>query len=182
MQARDILAGDYEHRSEVFSARDRCDETVEHMRSVRTDRYKYIRNYLPERPHLQPNAYKDNKAIMISFKQAGEDGFLTKVQRVLLAPVRPEEELYDLSRDSYELRNLAGKAKYADVLNDMRKRLLDWEQATGDQGVHSESPEMFDSDMQVYIDTLEKRRQDPERLAEIKSNIELMKRWAAEGK
>ena len=182
MQARDILSGDYEHRSEVFSARDRCDETVEHMRSVRTDRYKYIRNYLPERPHLQPNAYKDNKAIMISFRQAGEDGSLTKVQRTLLAPVRPEEELYDLSRDRHEIRNLAGKAKYADVLNDMRKRLLDWEQETGDQGVHSESPEMFDSDMQVYIDTLEKRRQDPKRLAEIKSNIELMKRWAAEGK
>ena len=181
-QARDVLAQNDEHRSAVFSARDRCDETVEHMRSVRTNRYKYIRNYLPERPYLQPNAYKDNKSIMISFKQAALNGSLTKTQQVLMASERPEEELYDLSRDPHEIRNLAGKAKYADVLNDMRKRLLDWEQQTGDQGEHAETPEMFDSDMQIYVDTLEHRRQDPKRIAEIKANIELMKLWASEGK
>ena len=39
---------------------------------------------------------------------------------------------------------------------------------------------MYDSDMQVYLDTLKKRR--PERLQELKTNIALMKKWAAEGK
>ncbi len=55
MQARNLLAKSYQPRDAVFSARDRCDETVEHIRSVRTDRYKYVRNFLPRRPHLQPN-------------------------------------------------------------------------------------------------------------------------------
>ena len=182
MQARNVLADGYEHRSAVYSARDRCDETVEHMRCVRTIRYKYIRNYLPERPHLQPNAYKDNKSIMISFKQAGDDGRLNRIQQYLLAPTRPEEELYDLSKDPHEIHNLAGKNRYDKVLNEMRHRLLEGEEQTGDKGVHGETSEMYDSDMQVYIDTLEKRRQDPKRLAEIKSNIQQMKQWASEGK
>jgi hypothetical protein len=64
MQGRDILAKDYQPRDAIFAARDRCDETVEYLRSVRTDRFLYIRNFLPQRPHLQPNAYKDGKAIV----------------------------------------------------------------------------------------------------------------------
>ena len=58
------FAKDYKKRDAVFAARDRCDETIEHLRSVRTEKYKYIRNYLHERPHLQPNRYKDDKAIV----------------------------------------------------------------------------------------------------------------------
>src|SRR5262249_10915635 len=54
MQSRNILAHDYVPRDAVFSARDRCDETVDHLRGVRTERFKYIRNFLPQRPHMQP--------------------------------------------------------------------------------------------------------------------------------
>lgn len=54
VQGRDVLAKDYAKREAVFAARDRCDETMEHLRSVRTAGSKYIRNYLNERPHLQP--------------------------------------------------------------------------------------------------------------------------------
>ncbi len=53
MQARDILGQDYEKRTAIFAARDRCDETVDHIRALRTTRFKYIRNFLPDRPHLQ---------------------------------------------------------------------------------------------------------------------------------
>ena len=34
---------------------DRCGETVDRIRSVRTGQFKYIRNYHPLRPLLQPN-------------------------------------------------------------------------------------------------------------------------------
>ena len=76
MQARNILAADYEPRDAVFAARDRCDETVEHLRSVRTKRFKYIRNFLPQRPHLQPCAYKDKKSILIALRAANKAGTL----------------------------------------------------------------------------------------------------------
>jgi N-sulfoglucosamine sulfohydrolase len=45
---------------------------------------------------------------------------------------RPREELYDLSSDPNELKNLAADPKSADVLNDLRKRLHEWREKTND--------------------------------------------------
>ena len=70
MQAKDVLSDDYEPRTEIYSARDRCDETVEHMRCVRAQEFKYIRNFLPNRPHMQPNRYKDQKSIVVALALA----------------------------------------------------------------------------------------------------------------
>ncbi len=181
MQARDILAKDYQPRDAIFSARDRCDETVDHLRCVRTQRYKYIRNFLPNRPHLQPNAYKDGKSILIALRQAYRDGRLDDVQKQLFAPTRPAEELYDLETDPHEIKNLANDAAHQATLIAMRGQLDRWMEATNDHGRKPESAEMFDSDMQVYLDSL-KRRRDPKHLEIIKNNIALMKKWAAEGK
>jgi len=47
MQAKNVFASDYQPRKAIFAARDRCDETVERLRSVRTDQYLYIRNFHP---------------------------------------------------------------------------------------------------------------------------------------
>ena len=54
----------FEPRRRVYSARDRCDETPDLIRSVRTERYKYIRNFMSYASHTQPNRYKDGKEIM----------------------------------------------------------------------------------------------------------------------
>jgi N-sulfoglucosamine sulfohydrolase len=45
---------------------------------------------------------------------------------------RPEYELYDLSKDPDELRNVADDAAYAEVLADLRRRLQTWRQETND--------------------------------------------------
>ena len=180
MQAQDVFADDYPHRQMAFAARDRCDETVEHLRSVRTSKYKYIRNYLHERPHLQPNAYKDNKAILIAIREAGKEGKLDTVQAKLLAPTRPPEELYDLEKDPFEINNLAQSPLHKRRLTKMRAALNDWEESTNDHGRTPETAAMYDSDMQIYLDTLMVRR--PERLDELKANIQRMKKWAAAGK
>ena len=39
MQSRNILAPSYEPRDAICAGRDRCDETVDHIRCLRTDRY-----------------------------------------------------------------------------------------------------------------------------------------------
>tara|TARA_B100000700_G_scaffold56721_1_gene61235 strand:- start:3415 stop:4908 length:1494 start_codon:yes stop_codon:yes gene_type:complete len=182
MQAKDIMADDYKPRRAVFAARDRCDETVEHLRSIRTQNFKYIRNYLHQRPHLQPNAYKDNKSIIKSFKEAGLNGDLNEVQQQLLASARPAEELYDLKSDPHEINNLAQDPAYADLLRHFRKSLHRWEKQTGDHGVNPEPTAMFDSDMKLYVDTMEARRRPIEHINTIKKNIELMRTWASEGK
>ncbi len=180
MQARNILAADYQPREAVFAARDRCDETVDHIRCARTARYKYIRNYLPHRPMLQPNAYKDHKAILQALREAGENHQLDAIQSQLLAPERPPEELYDLEMDPHEIRNLADLPEHAEILEKMRRLLADWESATGDRGRQPEPWVVYDSDMRVYLDTLRRRHAD--RVGEIEQNIALMKQWALEGK
>ncbi|MGD9646912.1 MAG: sulfatase [Pirellulales bacterium] len=184
MQGRDLLAADYQPREAVFAARDRCDETVEHLRSVRTTDFKYIRNYLPARPHLQPNRYKDSKQIVKRLRELHAAGQLDELtENLLFAPTRQPEELYDLAADPFELVNLADNPSYAEELAAMRERLQTWESETGDRGREPEPAAMYDSDMDVYLGArARRRRQAGEPASELERNIELMKRWAAEGK
>ncbi len=95
IQGRNFLAENYQPNSAVFSARDRCDETVEIIRSVRTARYKYIRNFMSHLPHMQPNQYKDGKTITKTMRRLHADGQLDELQARIFQPSRPREELYD---------------------------------------------------------------------------------------
>jgi arylsulfatase A-like enzyme len=182
MEARTLFGPDAVKRKFAVSARDRCDETYDRIRAVRTLRYKYIRNGYPQRPHLQPCAYKDNKEIYVAIRDWGEKGKLSDLQQnLLLSRKRAKEELYDLKNDPWELTNLAGEPKHSKILQKMRKTLDQWIIETKDNGQNVESMKMYDSDMQLYLDGLAKRGRG-ERLEEIKANIALMKKWWKEGK
>ncbi|MBV6499681.1 MAG: hypothetical protein CJBNEKGG_02144 [Prosthecobacter sp.] len=172
MQGRDVLARDYQPRSAVFAARDRCDETVERLRSVRTDKFLYIRNFHPLRPMLQPNAYKDGKAIVKALRRQHEAGKLPSVPEALLfSPTRPAEELYEYGTDTFQVTNLAANPDYKAVLEEHRGVLDRWIIESGDKGPETEA--MYDSDMAEYL---------KKRSAEVEKNIALMKQWAKEGK
>ncbi len=172
LQARNPLAPDYRPRSAVFAARDRCDETVERIRSVRTDRYLYIRNFLPDRPHLQPNAYKDAKPILQALRALHAAGRLDPLsEELLFRPTRPSEELYDTSADPAQIRNLAGDPAHRTALEAHRAQLDTWLRDSRDPGAESDA--RYDSDMAEYL-----KRRNPE----VERNIALMKRWAAEGR
>lgn len=181
MQARDILARDYKPRTAVFAARDRCDETVDHIRSVRTANFKYIRNFLPNRPYLQPCAYKDAKSILIALREWKDAGKLNEVQLLHFSETRPAEELYDLRNDPHEIHNLATNPAHQDRLHFMRRRLDQWMEQTGDLGRTPESAARYDSDMAVYLQSLRKKADDAH-LQIIEANIALMKKWESEGK
>ncbi|MCA9092085.1 MAG: sulfatase [Planctomycetaceae bacterium] len=176
MQGRDLFAENYQPREEVFAARDRCDETVEQIRSVRTGQYLYIRNYHPQRPMLQPNVYKDGKSIVIRLRELHEKHQLDPLtESLLFSPTRPAEELYDWKSDRHQIHNLADDAAHRDVLEKLRGRLDRWVVETHDHGAESEA--MYDSDMAVYLGDRGNRRSD-----QTLENIALMKRWAKEGK
>jgi arylsulfatase A-like enzyme len=181
MQAKDILATDYSPRAAVFGARDRCDETVDHMRSVRTEDFKYIRNFLPSRPYLQPCAYKDAKRILMALREWDDAGKLNETQQLLFRQIRPSEELYDLKTDPFEIHNLAEDPKFAAKLLELRGRLDSWMDETDDKGRWPESGVMFESDMAVYTESIARRGKLPH-LKVIENNIALMKKWASEGK
>jgi N-sulfoglucosamine sulfohydrolase len=136
MQGR-IFLGDHSAppREYVFGARDRCDETVFRLRTVRDARYRYIRNFTPERPFLQPNEYKEKQyPVWNLLKELNAQGQLNPVQARLCAPTMPAEELYDLESDPHQVRNLAGSSDHAAVLQRLRSTLEKWIEETNDQG------------------------------------------------
>jgi N-sulfoglucosamine sulfohydrolase len=131
-------------RKYVLAARDRCDETVDRIRCVRSAQYKYIRNYYPDRPYAQSNAYKKLQYPVLTLMQVlNRQGKLTPEQAAFLAPTRPKEELYDLQQDPYELHNLAGDPKYKKTLKEHAKVLDEWIEATGDRGGTPEDPRVI---------------------------------------
>ena len=176
MHGRDVFAADYRPREAVFAARDRCDETVDRIRSVRTDRFLYIRNFHPRRPLLQPNAYKDSKSILQTLRTLHEAGDLDPLQeRLLFSPTRPEEELYEWPKDRWQVTNLATDPEYRETLDGLRSRLDRWLAETHDPGPEPEA--MYDSDMAVYLAEPWDARTET-----IRRTIAMMKQWAREGK
>ena len=139
MEGRPFFGPGVQPREFIIAARDRCDETVDRIRCVRTRRFKYIRNFFPERPYTQQNVYKDvNYVTLAVMRQLQEAGKLTGPPAAFLAPRRPPEELYDLAADPHETRNLADDPKYRRTLEEMRAILDRWIRETGDQGQHPE--------------------------------------------
>ena len=125
----------------IIAARDRCDETVDRIRCVRNKQYKYIRNFMPERPYTQTNAYKERSYPMLNLmKELHAQGKLTPVQALFMAPRKPDEELYDIKNDPYEINNLAASPEHQQTLKEMRAILERWIEETGDMGQFPEKP------------------------------------------
>ncbi len=181
MEANPLFGNDHVPREYIICARDRCDETVDRIRSVRKENFKYIRNYYPLRPYLQPCAYKDGKPWMPMLRELDKKGMLDEFQQLVTYDTRPLEELYDLEADPYEVNNLALDKSYADKLAGMKEILEQWIEQTGDMGQFPEQESMYDSDMKVVLDGL-LRRGDMSKFSIIENNIALMKRWASENR
>ncbi len=121
-------------RDRVFAAVDRCDESMDRVRAVRDRRFKYLRNYLPDRPYCQPNVYRDTEYPSLRvLRELGRQGKLNPEEAHFTAPRRPAEELYDLNADPHELHNLADSPAHLPTLRDLRARLDSWVKETSDQ-------------------------------------------------
>ena len=147
MEGKDLFAPGYKPRSFVISARDRCDYSIEKIRTVRTDRFRYLRNYLTDRPWMQPQ-YRDPRDYTKEMKTLYAQGKLDKTQSLFMAARKPAEELYDHLNDPHEINNLAGKPEFADQLEAHRKLLANWIAETGDKG---QAPESEAGLAQVYF-------------------------------
>ena len=137
----DLLSDDYQEREFIISARDRCDFTIDRIRSVRTKNFKYIKNFMVDRPYMQPN-YRDDWELTQTMRKAYANGELNELQARFWEQERPTEELYDLTKDPNEIYNLASDAtEYMTILQKMRKILDDWVTATDDKGQYEENIE-----------------------------------------
>lgn len=140
MQGQDLFGPAYQARGHVFAARDRMDTSIDRMRAVRTERYKYIRNYFPMIPYMQHNEYKEqNYPTWNLVKEWAKEGKLTREQALFAAAEKPLEELFDLQADPDEVHNLAGDPQHRDVLKRLRG-LVDGFVAENDTLVTYEDP------------------------------------------
>ena len=145
MQSRRFLGNNRDlPRDYAISARDRIDETVMRIRSVRGERYHYIRNFDAKDGFATLNRYKE-KCFLVKplMRQLMAEGQLQGPPAELMQP-RPDEELYDTLNDPHEINNLAGDSEYAAILDTMRNALDQWITETGDLGAVPEPPEIVE--------------------------------------
>lgn len=129
-------------RDYVYGIRDRMDETVDMFRSVRDNRFKYIRNYMPERPYAQPISYMDEMPTMREWRRLHAADKLVGAQQLFFASHKPLEELYDTDSDPHEINNLAANPKYATELERLRAAHEAWCDETRDLGLLPEAEVM----------------------------------------
>lgn len=160
MQSRNLLGEDADApRQYAFSARDRIDETVQHIRSVRDARWRYIRTLSPGPTFASLNRYKEKCFPIIPLmRELQAQGKLSGPPAELMALRGPGEELYDINADPYEIHNLAASnhAEAREALLRLRAALDTWMVETGDRGSIPEPPEVvapFEKEMDEWFGT-----------------------------
>jgi len=135
MDGRNLFDPSFKGRSRIFAARDRCGNTADRIRCVRTKQFKYIRNFHPSRPYSQLSGYKKlqypGMTVARVMKNAGE---LRGPASLFWEDLRPTEELFDVEADPEELRNLAMDEAHGQTLEQFRHELDEWIVKSNDQG------------------------------------------------
>lgn len=153
---------------DIFAARDRCGDAVDRVRCIRTERFKYIRNFLPDRSYSQQSGYKKLQYPALTLLAVmHEQGRLKGRQAEWFAESRPAEELYDLVADPHELNNLAGDMEHAGKKAELKARLDAWIAETGDQGTEPEGDEeymkgLMEEKWGYYEKVMKRRGLDPD--------------------
>ena len=120
-------------RRYAFSMRNRMDETYDMQRTVRDERYRYVRNYHPHRIYGLHVAYQFRQAGYVDWRDRYLAGGLPEVQRRFWER-KPAEELYDLRQDPEEVRNLVGDLTHRETLERLRSVLDDHLLEVNDNG------------------------------------------------
>ena len=142
----DLLCGDHPaRRDSVVTERERhtncrVGDASYPSRALRTHDFLYVRNFEPDRwPAGDPKMWKavgdfgdidtgPSKAVILDRR----DDPKIKPFFDLATAKRPAEELYDLKKDPWELRNVADDASYAGIKEKLGRRLQTWMAKTED--------------------------------------------------
>lgn len=132
----------------VYGARDRMDERYDIIRMVRDQRYKYIRNYEPQKTFYQYMNTSEKGATMKELRRRHKADVLRHSAERFFSPVKPVEELYDTISDPHEMKNLAADPQHKGRLLAMREVHLDWVEETKDLGLIAE-PLLIDLEKKI---------------------------------
>ncbi|MDD4871763.1 MAG: sulfatase-like hydrolase/transferase [Kiritimatiellae bacterium] len=120
MQGHAFMGKYEEPQSYVHGFRGRMDDRYDMVRSVRNNRYLYIRNYMPHLIYGQHIAYMFQTPTTQVWKKLYDEGKLKPPQTFFWEP-KPPEELYDLQADPDEVKNLAKSPDHQAVLQELCK-------------------------------------------------------------
>jgi arylsulfatase A-like enzyme len=120
-------------RTYVFGSGDRFDEHSDRSRTIRDERYRYVRNFYPDWPRYKDIGYRKQIPALVEMLSLYEEGKLTAEQKDWFNP-KPVEELYDCLLDPHQLNNLAGKPEYRIVQDRLRDALYQHLMTTPDLG------------------------------------------------
>lgn len=126
-------------RKYIHAAADRFDSEHDMIRAVSDGRFKYLRNFFPQRPYYLPLSYREQMPIMQELLALRDSGELNSVQMQWFRTVKPVEELFDVTADPHELNNLANDPVYFGKLIELRDELTNWMEAIGDKAVMPEN-------------------------------------------
>lgn len=121
-------------REYIFAAKDRIDFEIDRIRAVRDKNFKYIRNYFPESPYIQNFPWSDSIYMTQEWKRLYAQDSLNEIQKLFFRKTRPEEELYDIKSDPFEINNLAQNPEYQKILKRMRAACEEQIKYTNDLG------------------------------------------------
>jgi N-sulfoglucosamine sulfohydrolase len=105
------------------------------IRSVRSGQYKYIVN-------LTSDVKFQNACVklpsFLSWKKKAESGDAEAAEVVRRYEYRPAEELFDVTQDQLEWKNLADDPTLSQMKAELRKQLAMWMESQGDKGAQTE--------------------------------------------
>ena len=120
-----LTAAKYRERDRVFAERT-FHTSYDPVRSVRTSRYKYIRNFESVRPDWYYSEGVERHRTIRGVKHSA------RIMRESDPRNRPWEELYDLESDPWEMENLAGRGEYDETRQELARALVRWMRTTDD--------------------------------------------------
>ncbi|MBC7653353.1 MAG: sulfatase [Oligoflexus sp.] len=124
-------------RKYIFAARDRLDEHYDLVRTVRDEKFQYIRNYQPEKLNYMDIGFRRQMPMMMEILRLKDVKKLDNVQSRWFSE-KPVEELYDLENDPFEINNLANSLIHQSKLKELREVQNNWSLQIKDKGFMSE--------------------------------------------
>lgn len=104
------------------------------IRTIRSKQFRYIINLTPEKTFKsQGTRWNVFKSWKIKAETDIKAAFL--VNKYLK---RPYEELYNITTDPFQLKNIANDKKYTEIKKEMKEQLMEWMKSQGDSGQETE--------------------------------------------
>jgi len=120
-----LTDGMYRERDLIFAERT-FHTSYDPVRSVRTSRYKYLRNFESVRPDWYYSEGVERHRTILGVRHS------SRIMRQSDPKNRPWEELYDLQSDPLEMDNLAGRREYHETGQELARALYRWMRDTDD--------------------------------------------------